>query len=146
MKRRVIGMALLAAAVVASGCGGGGPTRADAIEHLESGGFTNETATCIVDHLDDQGYGPGDLTGDLAAEVRRGVEVATEACTTVEDASGLMGSEEGRSAFVEGLVDSGQFDQAQAECVADQLGGEDGSLAEAAGATDQMQAAVEACT
>ncbi len=150
-RTRGSGRARVGAAVVAIGllaaCGSG-PTREEAISEFESVGFTTETAECLVDDLEDQGFAVGDLTGDLSAEVEDGLGLAVETCLTTGDLGGVMGSDDVRATFVDGLTDSGQFDVEEAECIADRLESDGVSIAEASSSDDferQVSDAVAGC-
>lgn len=135
-------------AVLAISACGSSPTREDAIREFESVGFTTATAECLIDDLEAQGFEVGDLTGDISSEVEAGIGVAVDTCLTTGDLGSLVGSEEVRTQFVDGLIDSGQFDADQAECIVDRIESGGASLVEMAEGDDfdeQIGAAVAAC-
>jgi len=142
--RRFLSVAMVVSVALGAACSSE-PTREEALEELESAGFTGETAECLLADLERQGFTTSDLTGDIGDDVQDGIEIAVQACVSTDD---LVGSEEIRGEFLQGLVDSGQFTQEQAECVIAQLEGagvplsgmEDGGEFQA-----QMEAAVGAC-
>lgn len=146
-RRTTVLTAGVAALALLAACGSG-PTREDAISEFESVGFTTETAECLIDDLEAQGFEVGDLTGDISAEVEAGIGLAVETCLTTGDLGGLVASDEVRTQFVDGLVESGQFDVDQAECIVDHLERDGASIVEMTASDDfdeQIGAAVAAC-
>lgn len=147
LRRRT--MAVTSVAAIALAACGSEPTREEAVEEFVSVGFTEETAECVVDDLQRQGFEVGDLTGDIGADVEDGISVAVENCLSTGDLGGIIGnSDELRQEFVDGIVESGAVDAAQAECVVARLEADGAELAEVFARDDfdaQITEAVSGC-
>lgn len=149
LKRHVAGVIMVAASVMASSACGGGATREEAVAELVSAGFTQDTAECVLTDLEAQGFEANDLTGSLSAEVEAAIDRAVGACISTADVGSLIASsEELREQFIDGILESGLIDRAQAECVVEALESDGVELAELFARGDfeaQMEAAVVGC-
>lgn len=145
--RRHLAPMIAIVALAAAACSSE-PTREDAIDEFESAGFTAETSECLIDDLLGQGFEMSDLTGDPSSEVEAGIESAVQNCMTGDDLGNMISEDELRERFVDGMASTDGFDEAQANCVADELESAGVTFTEmgsGADLDDQIQAAVEAC-
>jgi len=137
--------------------GGCGVDRQQAIDDLVGAGYEPESADCIMDALESQGYEAGDLEDPLAPEVEDAIGVAVEQCLTPADLDGLSSDVEEdqlRIDVLDELVSSG-MEPAMAECIVDHLVdagftmidlARAGLEAQAAGGVvDAVQAAADEC-
>lgn len=109
-------LALGALALVAGACGGD-VDREGAIEDLVNTGLDEETATCIVDELEEAGFPPGDFADTDADENVEAVVAARQA--TVD----CLGVDEDVifANIVAGIAAGSDLDDQQSQCVVDEM-------------------------
>lgn len=142
--------ALAAAAMTLGACGGDDSSlRDELISELVGGGFTQETAECIVTDVEGRGVTNRDLADPITAEAAEALEAAVDACFRFDDAAGLLGSNEDlRDEIIAGMLEDGSMTAEEAECVLSSVESAAGSLAAAFESDDFdaiLDAAYEAC-
>lgn len=115
-RRRWMLFVVAAVGLLAAACGGDSFDRADAISDLESSGFSNAEATCVVDGVADAfGIDKLESNDDLTEEDSATLTEITTGClgATIPDAGGDGGDDQvalGGDTEVSDLYYEGQFD------------------------------------
>lgn len=112
---------VFAFALVAAACGDDGTSREDARSELVEAGFTEATADCILDSLEEAGFEPSDFDRSPSADADAAMQAAVMGCMSGVDADGVMGEGAVREMFITELSSEAGLTPAQAECVYDEL-------------------------